>query len=95
VIADSLGETACIFLTSLYRAEQAIAARLLALSRAPLPWDSIDADKALPWIEQRIGLALAPSQNAAGGSLTGDTSSRRSRRRPRRRPGMVDMARWS
>src|SRR5206468_4085439 len=65
VIADSLGDTACIFLASLYRAEQAIAERLLALSRAPLPWHSIDADKALPWIEQRIGLELAPSQKAA------------------------------
>src|SRR5712691_10674871 len=65
VIADSLGETACVFLASLYRAEQAIAERLLALSRAPLPWDSIDADKALPWIEQRISLKLAPSQKAA------------------------------
>ena len=65
VRADSLGETACIFLTSLYRAEQAIAERLLALSRATLPWDSIDADKALPWVEHRIGLTLAPSQKAA------------------------------
>ena len=65
VVADSLGETACIFLASLYRAEQAIGERLLALSRATLPWDSIDADKALPWVEHRIGLALAPSQKAA------------------------------
>ena len=65
VVADTLGETACIFLASLYRAEQAIAARLLALSRAPLPWDSIDADQALPWIEHRIGLELAPSQKTA------------------------------
>src|SRR5258708_39067933 len=65
VIADSLGDTDCIFLASLYRAEQAIAERLLALSRAKLPWDSIDADKALPWVEQRISLELAPSQKAA------------------------------
>ena len=65
VIADSLGETDCIFLASLYRAEQAIAEKLLALARAKLPWDSIDADKALPWIEQRIGIKLAPSQDAA------------------------------
>ena len=65
VIADSLDDTACIFLASLYRAEQAIAARLLALSRGKLPWDSIDAEKALPWIEQRISLELAPSQKAA------------------------------
>jgi exodeoxyribonuclease V alpha subunit len=65
VIADSLGETDCIFLASLYRAEQAIAEKLLALSRAKLPWGSIDADKALPWIERRIGIELAPSQKAA------------------------------
>jgi exodeoxyribonuclease V alpha subunit len=65
VIADSLGETDCIFLASLYRAEQAIAERLLALSRAELPWVSIDADKALPWGERRISLELAPSQKAA------------------------------
>jgi exodeoxyribonuclease V alpha subunit len=65
VIADSLGETDCIFLASLYRAEQAIAEKLLALSRAKLPWGSIDPDKALPWIEQRIGIELAPSQKAA------------------------------
>jgi exodeoxyribonuclease V alpha subunit len=65
VIADRLGETDCIFLASLYRAERAIAERLLALTRAKLPWASIDADKALPWIEQRIGLELAASQRAA------------------------------
>jgi exodeoxyribonuclease V alpha subunit len=65
VIADSLGATACIFLAGLYRAEQAIAERLLTLARAALPWDAIDADKALPWIEQRIGLEFAPSQKAA------------------------------
>ncbi|TFG89080.1 MAG: ATP-dependent RecD-like DNA helicase, partial [Hyphomicrobiales bacterium] len=65
VIADRLGETDCIFLASLYRAERAIAERLLALTRAKLPWGSIDADKAVPWIEQRIGLELAASQQAA------------------------------
>lgn len=65
VIADSLGETDCIFLANLYRAEQVIAEKLLVLSRAKLPWGSIDADKALPWIEQRIGIELAPSQKAA------------------------------
>src|ERR1035441_3209857 len=65
VIAATVGETACVFLASLYRAEQAIAERLLALSRAKLPWVSIDADKALPWIEQRISIELAASQKAA------------------------------
>jgi len=65
VIADRLRETDCIFLASLYRAERAIAERLLALTRAKLPWGSIDADKAMPWVERRIGLELAASQRAA------------------------------
>src|SRR6266576_2715183 len=30
-----------------------------------LPWPWIDPDKALPWVEERIGLALAESQVAA------------------------------
>src|SRR5262249_61130092 len=29
------------------------------------PWPGIDPDKALPWIEKRIGFALAASQVAA------------------------------
>ena len=65
VTADRLGESTCIFLTSLYRAERAIADRLLALTRVPLPWGVIDADKAVPWIEQRIGLELAATQRSA------------------------------
>ena len=32
---------------------------------ARLPWAWIDPDKAIPWVEQRIGLALAESQVAA------------------------------
>jgi exodeoxyribonuclease V alpha subunit len=68
VIADCLGETDCVFLAGLYRAERAIAERLLALMNGKPPWASIDPAKALPWIEQRIGLALAESQKAAVGT---------------------------
>jgi exodeoxyribonuclease V alpha subunit len=65
VIAAVVGETSCVFLAGLYRAEQLIAERLLRLAGGPLPWAFIDPDKALPWIEQKTGLALAPSQDAA------------------------------
>src|SRR5450432_2319658 len=65
VIADFLGEIACIFLASLYRAERAIAERLLTLNKGALPWPWIDAGKAIPWIAQRIGLTLADTQKAA------------------------------
>ena len=65
VIADTVGETACIFLGGLYRAEQIIAERLLRLINGKLPWPYIDPDKALPWIEQKTGLSLAESQITA------------------------------
>jgi exodeoxyribonuclease V alpha subunit len=65
VVADHLGETDGIFLASLHHAERSIADRLLALTRSKLSWPSIDADKAIPWVEQRMGLTLAASQKAA------------------------------
>src|SRR5262249_3934017 len=49
----------------LYRAERTIAHRLMRLATGTLPWPSIDSDKALPWVEKRIGFALAESQIAA------------------------------
>ena len=65
VIAASVGETPCVFLAGLYRAEQVIAERLTTLANGTLPWQFIDADKALPWVEQKTGLSLAASQVAA------------------------------
>ena len=65
VIADRLAETACVFLAGLYRAERAIAERLLTLNNGRIPWPWIDPDKAIPWIEQRTGMTLADSQRAA------------------------------
>ena len=53
VIADHVGETPCVFLAGLYRAERGIAERLLRLVNGKLPWPWIDPDKALPWVEQR------------------------------------------
>jgi exodeoxyribonuclease V alpha subunit len=64
VIVDRVGETPCVFLAGLYRAERTIAERLARLANGTLPWPWIDPDKALPWVEKRIGLALAESQIA-------------------------------
>lgn len=44
VVADRVGETDCIFLAGLYRAEQTIAERLLTLAKGKLPWGSINPD---------------------------------------------------
>jgi exodeoxyribonuclease V alpha subunit len=65
VVADQIGETDCVFLAGLHGAERAVAERLLALTNGTLPWPWIDPDKALPWVEQRTGLTLADSQQAA------------------------------
>lgn len=62
VVADTVGATPCIFLAGLHRAEQVIAERIRRLASADLPWPAIEADKALPWIEGKTGLALAESQ---------------------------------
>jgi exodeoxyribonuclease V alpha subunit len=67
VIADTVGERECIFLSGLYHAEKKIAERLKTLLTGTLPWPAIDPDKALPWIEKRTGLTLAPSQREAIG----------------------------
>jgi len=65
VIADQVGETHCVFLAGLHKAERVIGERLLNLMNGKLPWPWIDPDKALPWIEQKTGLSLAESQVAA------------------------------
>jgi exodeoxyribonuclease V alpha subunit len=65
VIGDKVGETPCVFLAGLYRAERTIANRLVRLAEDTPPWPSIDPNKALPWAEKQIGFVLAESQVAA------------------------------
>jgi exodeoxyribonuclease V alpha subunit len=65
VTADRVRDADCIFLTGLYLAEQGIADQIRRIRSGPLPWNAIDADKALPWIEQRTSLTLADSQAEA------------------------------
>ncbi len=65
VVADSVDDERCIFLAGLHRAERAIADRIKALSIGALPWPSIDAAKAIPWVETKAGITLAASQREA------------------------------
>src|SRR5690349_20841977 len=65
VVADEVDGRPCVFLAGLHRAERGVAGRLRRLADGPPPWPAIDADKALPWVEQKTGLALADSQRAA------------------------------
>jgi exodeoxyribonuclease V alpha subunit len=65
VVADSLAGEAAIFLGNLYRDERRIAEALQELAQGAAPWGTIDAAKAITWVEQRLGLELAASQKAA------------------------------
>jgi exodeoxyribonuclease V alpha subunit len=65
VVADRVGETRCVFLAGLHRAERTIAEGLTRLGDGRLPWPWIDTDKAFPWVEKKIGLSLAEGQIAA------------------------------
>ena len=59
-----------VFLAHLHRDERRIATALRALCAGPPPWQqgpqgAIDPGRAIPWLEARLGLALAPSQRRA------------------------------
>ncbi|EAQ75130.1 MULTISPECIES: ATP-dependent RecD-like DNA helicase [unclassified Synechococcus] len=65
LVADTLGAEPAIFLSNLHRDERRIAAALQELAQGRPPWGTIEAGKAMGWVEQRLGLELAASQKAA------------------------------
>ncbi len=65
VVLEGIGTDSCVFLPHLHRAERDIAEALGRLVSGRVPWPRVDADRALPWAERQLGLALAPSQTAA------------------------------
>ena len=65
VVADTIDDRRCIFLGHLWNAEMVIAERLKALKVGKPSWPDIDTAKAIPWIEQKLGVILAPSQREA------------------------------
>jgi exodeoxyribonuclease V alpha subunit len=65
VVADTLAGEPAIFLAHLHRDERRIASALQQLLQGAAPWGSIDAAKAIAWVEQRLGLELAASQKEA------------------------------
>ena len=48
VVADRVGETPCVFLAGLHRAEHTVAERLLRLANGRLPWPWIDPARPCP-----------------------------------------------
>ena len=65
VVADTIGERRCLFLGHLWTAEKVVAERLKALATGQPSWSEIKTEKAIPWVEQKLGVTLAESQRHA------------------------------
>jgi len=65
LVRDRIDGRECLFLTPLHRAETGTAAGIARLLPGAPPWGSIDAVKAIPWVEQKTGLTLSASQRSA------------------------------
>ncbi len=65
VVTDTIGEQSCVFLRHLWLAEQRIANQLKKLASGKPCWPDIDTEKAIPWVEKKLGITLARSQIGA------------------------------
>jgi len=65
VFVEKIGGEELIFLPHLRESEERIAAQLRRLAHAGEPEPPIDADKAIPWVEEKTGRKLSPSQHQA------------------------------
>jgi len=65
LLPDTIEGQACVFLAPLYYAEQSIAAQVQRLKREVTTLPAFAADKAIPWVEQKLAIQLADSQKQA------------------------------
>ena len=65
LIPDTVADQPCVFLAQLYLAEQAIATQIRRLQTGLKTLPAFDADKAIPWVENKLAIQLADSQKAA------------------------------
>jgi exodeoxyribonuclease V alpha subunit len=65
ILSERIDGEEMIFLPLLKDAEERIARQLVRLSEAGAPEPPIDVDKAIPWVEEKTGRTLSPSQHVA------------------------------
>ena len=65
VVQDTIEGAPCAFLPHLRRAEDVVATIIRNLASGKPPWDDIDPEKALPWVEDRLDVKLADGQKDA------------------------------
>lgn len=62
VIAEIVNDKQCLFLASLYYAEHSIAKNIGKISVGQPPWNIIESEKAIAWVENRTHIKLSESQ---------------------------------
>lgn len=65
LVTENINDQDLVFLPSLKRAEEGIAARIKNLCALPSSYPPIDFDKAVEWCQGKTGKELAPSQREA------------------------------
>jgi exodeoxyribonuclease V alpha subunit len=65
---DTVDCQPCVFMASLYFAEQSIAAQIRRLKTSATTLPTFDADKAIPWVEEKLSIQLADSQKESDSS---------------------------
>lgn len=65
ILSEKVGGEDLVFLPTLREAENRIALRLRSLAAAGTPDPPIDTEKAIPWVEEKTGRKLSPSQHEA------------------------------
>ncbi len=65
LVREVIGGQDLVFLPSLKRAEEGIAARIRALADGAPSYPRIDVDRAIAWSQSKTGRQLAPSQQSA------------------------------
>jgi exodeoxyribonuclease V alpha subunit len=65
VLVEPIAGQAAVFLPYLRHAEYAIAEAVRRLKVGRPPWPGMDADKAIAWVEKRLGVTLASGQRLA------------------------------
>lgn len=65
LVQEEIDGVSCLFLAPLYRAELGVANNIKRIMTGQPPWGSIDAHKAIPWVKEKTGLELSPSQQEA------------------------------
>lgn len=71
VVEDTVDGEPGLFLQQLYEAERHIARMVAARGAGAPPWGAIDAQRAQPWVEQRLRMTLGADQREAFAAALG------------------------